>query len=246
MVHWDIHPAAAALDPCAQITADSTALADAAAGNFSATVVHCPGWTLADLVYHLYGVQHFWRRIVSDRLQPDQIDYPARPAGAALIESFRAGTKQLVAVLGAADPATPVWTWAPQKDAGFVLRHQVQEAAVHRWDAESPVGAAAPIERAVAIDSIEEFLTFSTNANADAAPLRASVTLEATDGDTTWLIEDAPGGLRWRRGGRASESQLRGTASDLLLWLYGRTPSNGLVSGNPAVLDRLRAHLSTD
>jgi uncharacterized protein (TIGR03083 family) len=244
VVHWDIHPAAAALDPCAQITADSAALADTAGGNFSAAVVHCPGWTLADLVYHLYGVQYFWRRIVSERLQPDQIDYPARPADRALIEAFRAGTEQLVTVLGTADPATPVWTWAPQKDAGFVIRHQVQEAAVHRWDAENAVGVAAPIEPPVAIDSIEEFLTFSTNA--DATPLRASVALEATDGDTTWLIEDAPGGLRWRRGDGASESRLHGTASDLLLWLYGRTPSDDLVSGDPAVLDRLRAHLSTD
>ena len=224
--------------------ADSTALADAAAGNFSASVVHCPDWTVGDLVYHVYGVQYFWRRIVSERLHPDQIDHPVRPPDAALIEAFRAGTEQLVAVLGAADPAMPVWTWAPQKDAGFVIRHQVQEAAVHRWDTENAVGAAAPIERAAAIDSIEEFLTFS--ADADAAPLRASVALEATDADTTWLVDDAPGGLRWRRADGASGSRLRGTASGVLLWLYGRMPSDELSSGDPAVLDRLRAHLSTD
>src|SRR5262249_56825057 len=138
------------------------------------------------------------------------------------------------------------WRCGPgrrRRTAGFVIRHQVQEAAVHRWDAENAVGPAAPIERAAAIDSIEEFLTFS--ADADAAPLRASVALEATDADTTWLVDDAPGGLRWRRADGASGSRLRGTASGILLWLYGRMPSDELSSGDPAVLDRLRAHLST-
>jgi uncharacterized protein (TIGR03083 family) len=244
VVQRDVHPAAAGLDPCAQIATDSAALADAAAGNFSAAVEHCPGWTVADLVYHTYEVQYFWRRIVGERAHPDQVDYPVRPADAALIDVFRAGAEQLVAVLGAADPATPVWTWAPQQDAGFVIRHQVQEAAVHRWDAENATGAAAAIERSAAIDSIEEFLTFSTNG--DAAPLRASVALEATDADAAWTVEDAPDGLSWRRGDGAFESRVRGTASDLLLWLYGRAPSRELVSGDAAVLDRLRAHLSTD
>src|SRR5262249_26417235 len=115
--------------------ADSAALADAAAGNFSASVVHCPDWMVGDLVYHVCRVQYLWRRIVSERLEPDQINHPVRPPDASLIEAFRAGTEQLVAVLGAADPAMPVWTWAPQKDARV------------RDTASGPGGRRAPLGR---------------------------------------------------------------------------------------------------
>jgi hypothetical protein len=95
-----------------------------------------------------------------------------------------------------------------------------------------------------AIDSIEEFLTFSTNV--DAAPLGATVAFEATDADAAWTVTDAPPGLSWRRGDSPAGAQVRGTASDLLLWLYARVPTTDVASGDLALLDRFRSHLSTD
>ena len=66
----------------------------------------------------------------------------------ALLARCRAGVEHLASTLAAADPAAPVWTWARQKDAGFVIRHQAQETAVHRWDAEHAAGRAFSIEPA--------------------------------------------------------------------------------------------------
>ena len=245
MAHWDIHPEAVGVDPLSQIAADSLALAEAAAGHFDTRVEHCPDWTMGDLVWHLFEVQSFWRGIVATQASdPDQIERPDQVDDAVLIDAFQDGADRLVGVLAAADPATPLWTWAAQKDAGFVIRHQVQEAAVHRWDAENAAGPAAPIDRATAIDSIEEFLTFSTTV--DAAPLGATVAFEATDADAAWTVIDAPPGLSWHRGDSPAAARVRGTASDLLLWLYARVPTADVASGDLALLNRFRSHLSTD
>jgi uncharacterized protein (TIGR03083 family) len=175
---------------------------------------------------------------------PREVVDPERPDDAALIAEFRAGAEAFVDILRKADPSAGVWTWSSQHDVAFVIRHQVQEAAVHRWDAQNAIGRAAPIEQAAAIDSIEEFLTFSTNVAAP--PLDASVVLEATNADAAWTVADAQPGLTSRRGDTDATARVRGTVSDLLLWLYARVPTAEVASGDLAILDRFRSHLSTD
>ncbi len=46
------------------ISADSNALADAAARDLTAPIPSCPGWVMADLVRHVLGVHESWCRIV--------------------------------------------------------------------------------------------------------------------------------------------------------------------------------------
>src|SRR5690242_20585991 len=123
-------------DPLTLIGAQSLALADAAEGNFDAPVEHCPDWTVQDLVRHVYGVHSFWGQVVERRLQdPEQVQAPEEVPADALLDTFRAGADRFVGVLALADPNAAVWTWSDQHDVAFVVRHQVQEAAVHRWDA---------------------------------------------------------------------------------------------------------------
>ena len=50
------------------IQRDSEAFAKAVDGNWTAPVEKCPGWSVADLVWHLRGVHYFWAAIVADRL----------------------------------------------------------------------------------------------------------------------------------------------------------------------------------
>jgi hypothetical protein len=128
-----------------------------------------------------------------------------------------------------------VWTWAPsQQNIAFITRHQVQEAAVHRWDAQNATAVAEPVDPAIAADSVEEFLTFSVSSVADrpATPrpsLGGAVVLTASDVARSWTIFDdiVPGTARFVRGADDSLPALTGTASDLLLWLYGRVPLAG-------------------
>jgi hypothetical protein len=96
---------------------------------WQAPVPGCPDWQLDDLVWHLAEVQHFWSWVVRSRA-PDPSTYvePARHPDDELLGFLAAQNAELETVLAGADPATRVWTWAPQQDVAFVLRRQAQEA----------------------------------------------------------------------------------------------------------------------
>ena len=170
-------------------------------------------------------------------------DTPARPADTELLAWCREGGEWLQGVLAAADPATPVWTWATQKDVAFVQRRMAQETAVHRVDAEQAAGAPASIDPALAVDGVDEFFQFFPVGKRDrATPLGGSVHLHATDTDGEWLVAEAGGGLAFSRGHAKGDAAARGTASDLLLLLWRRRdPGDVEVLGDAAVLERLLA-----
>ncbi len=254
---------ATGFDPLAEIAEHSAALARAAEANLDAPVEHCPGWTVTDLVWHLSEVHWFWAKIVAElpsEPPPDE-EGPDRPPPERLVERFRAGAEHLVRVLAAADPNAPCWTWAAtQRNAGFVLRHQVQEAAVHRWDAEHAAGRDVDLGTAGCLDSIDEFLTFSVSTVDGYHPdpprpgLDGALVLAATDADTEWTVTDdrLPGTVRFSPGpADAGLPRITGTASDLLLWLYGRvalpvSPGSADQQAAEQLVGRFRALAFTD
>lgn len=236
-------------DPFDSIATDSAGLAAAATGNLAAEVAHCPGWSVADLVRHLLGVHQAWGQVVERRLSdPTGITAAPPRADSDLLAAFRAGAVRLVEILRAADPATPVWTWAQQQDVAVVIRHQVQEAAVHRWDAEHAAGRPYVISTAAAADAIEEFFEHSLGTLArDAQPLTEPVRVQADDAGLTWTLVPADGLLTWHRGSQPTATTVRGTASDLLLWLYGRRGADELaVTGALETAHRVRSYAATD
>jgi len=202
-----------------------------AAGDLEARVPSCPEWTITDLAQHLAGVYIFWTQIVEPEGGSD--DLPGRDA-----------LQRMVEVLAAADPGQHVWTWSAQQDVAFVIRHQVQEAAVHRWDAQTAAGADVdPIASDLAADAIDEFLTLARPAmTEDSPPLPGSVHLHCTDVDGEWFVH--PDG-RVEPIHAKGDVALRGTASDLLLALYSRVPLDALdVIGDRAVAEAfLDVHL---
>ena len=214
------------------ITEHSAGFAAAARGNLDADVRYCPGWDVADLVEHLTEVHWFWATIAGDRLSapPDESGRPAKAPRPQMIDSFQAGADHMVAVLRAAAGDEKVWTWAPgQQNIAFITRHQVQEAAVHHWDAVDAAGGTLVIAAPVAVDSVEEFLTVSVSSDADPAePARPALAgqfaLRCTDADAVWTVSDGstPGTIRFEPGAGPDLRSVSATASDLLLWLYGR------------------------
>jgi uncharacterized protein (TIGR03083 family) len=246
----------------AAITQHSQGLAEAARGNLAAPVEHCPGWTVGDLVWHVADVHWFWGTIAGELLAepPSEERRPSRPSDEVLIDHFLAGADRLVSTLRAADQTATCWTWANQKDVAFVTRHQVQEAAVHHWDAAHAAQQTITydfVADEVAADCVDEFLTFSVSTEddpADAPPLDGSLwfcgCVTISDAVYQWLIEDGP------TPGTIAASHQRAPAimgahcspSDLLLWLYGRTPTNAShfpLESEPLV-QRFRALCFTD
>jgi uncharacterized protein (TIGR03083 family) len=226
-------------------------LGDAAAqASLDAPVVACPGWNVADLLWHIGEVHDFWGRVVASRAT-DRSQIPAapdRPADPELLAWYRAGLDRLADLLAAADPATSVWTWATQKDVAFVQRRMAQETIVHRVDAEvAATGTASPIDPALAVDGVDEFFQFFADDKLpDAAPLGGSIHLHTTDADGEWLVTEADDRLQVSHGHTKADAAARGSAADLLLLLWRRIHGPIDVHGDQAVLDRLVARTNLD
>lgn len=241
----------------AAITSHSRGFADAARDRLDAPVAHCPGWSVADLVHHLTEVHWFWAYVAEERPAdpPRDVEPPPRVDDHLLVRAFEAGARRLVDVLAATDQSLPCWTWAPQQqDVAFVTRHQVQEAAVHHWDAAHATGGTATIDPAVAADSVDEFLAFSVSSAADPLDplppaLDGTLAIVATDAGAAWTVTDGdvPGTAAVTEGAGPEAPAVRGRAADLLLWLYGRVETQQVGSGvPPALLARFRALCDTD
>jgi len=229
----------------------SGGFAEAVRDNLDGRVEHCPDWDVADLVWHLSEVHWFWKTIAAERLDgpPEKSRRPQRPERDELVAAFERGADELVDVLRDADQEAPAWTWYPaRQDVGFITRHQVQEAAVHHWDAAQSAGAAWSVRPEVAADAVEEFLTCSLADQEDVQRLGRSlsgpIVLTATDTGSSWTVSQAnPGAALLWKAGADGPVTVTGTASDLLLWLYGRA---SLPSDQPDRVAEFRSLSSTD
>jgi uncharacterized protein (TIGR03083 family) len=186
---------------------------------WAARVPGCPDWTLRDLVSHLARVQHFWAWVVRTRAQdPSGYVEPRRHPDDELLGFGAACSAALEVALAGADPAEPVWTWAPQKDVAFVLRRQAQEATVHTADVEQVLGDVRPVPADVGIDGLDEWLEVMVpGALPDGPPAGAHpVVLHAVDADAERTL--VPGSRPF------PIATLTGTAGDLLLAVWRRVP----------------------
>jgi uncharacterized protein (TIGR03083 family) len=189
------------------------------AHGWRARVPGCPDWDLADLVWHLAEVQHFWAWVVGSRAQdPSGYAEPDRRPDDELLAFLAASSARVETVLDGADPAEPVWTWASRRDVAFVLRRQAQEAVVHTADVEQVLGDLRAIPADVGLDGIDEWLeVFVPSALPDGPPAGAHpVVLHAVDADAqrTLFAGTRPFPI----------ATLTGNAGDLLLWLWHRLP----------------------
>jgi len=219
----------------------SEALARLAPSAMDLSVEHCPGWAVEDLLRHLIEVQWFWATIVEQRLDaPVEEGRPTDVAKDGLVERFLSGADHLVQVLSSATQSDHVWTWAPlQHDVAFVTRHQVQEIAVHHWDAAHASGTEVVIASDVATDAIAEFLTVSVSSVSDPAdppraPFDGVLGLRCSDVNEGWTVRDAPapGTIGFREGVDVGVPTLTASSSDLLLWLYARKNVAGDAAAN--------------
>ncbi|MFY1696202.1 maleylpyruvate isomerase N-terminal domain-containing protein [Solwaraspora sp. WMMA2101] len=218
-------------------------------------VPSCPDWTLLDLVHHLGSVYAWVRetvtRGVTDAPAARRSDPTGRPDGAAALEWWQQEFDALVTLLDGLDPEMPAWNWAPQaKKVGFWPRRMAHETAVHRWDAQTAIVGVEPIETKLAVDGIGEVLDSWLPAGRGRGPKPAYgvVHLRASDAEQEWYVRLRGEGMALLDTDTILDSDdhhtrtlATGTASDLLLGLWGRVQFDVLdVSGDAALLDSLR------
>ena len=205
---------------------------------WGARVPGCPEWDLADLVWHLGEVQHFWGWLVRTRAtSPAGYPEPGRPADDDLPAFAAARARELEDALSRAEPTDPVWTWAPQQDVAFVLRRQAQEATVHRVDAEQTLGEVTPIAAGVGLDGLDEWLEVMVPGALPGGPPTGAepVVLHAVDADAERTVFAGTADL--------PVATLTGSAGDLLLAAWRRVPLSAVTVDGDA--DRAAALLAT-
>jgi uncharacterized protein (TIGR03083 family) len=239
-------------DMLALIDDRSAALREAAAqAGLGAQVPGCPDWTVADLVEHLGQVHLFWAAVVTvgpaDAPPPDDVIGDREPHGDLLTWSGDA-TGRLVTALQEAGPDRICWTWweeasmAPNTSAA-VARHQVQEAAVHAFDAQGAAGHALPLPPAAAADGVHEYITVELPTNGPWPYEPATVILETGPGGS-WLLDLGTHGVRVLAGDEHGDAKPSATVtadpSDMVLAFYRRDTAHDLqIDGDAELVPQL-------
>lgn len=227
------------------------------APDLEAQVPSCPEWTLLELVKHLADGRRAWAATIAagptataeTTPEPTEVldGTPVASADrAALTAWLAASTEDLLEQLRAAGPDRGCWTWwgssqSPQT-CGAVARHQLQQVAVHTYDAQLTVGTPKPLPGEVAVDGVEEFLTTCCATTSPWPHEPAIVDYHASEGRSwrVWLSADGARSARLDAPGATPDASARGTASDLVLMLYGRVPVDSLaLEGDPRIFDQL-------
>jgi uncharacterized protein (TIGR03083 family) len=229
----------------------------AAAPSLDVRVPTCPEWTLLDLVQHLVEGRHKWAAIVAagPADAPAAFSAPAAPREReAPLTWFAASVRELLDALREAGPDRGCWTWwdtsqSPQT-SGAVARHQLQQLAVHTYDAQVTVGTPQPLHSEVALDGVDEFLTTCCAGTEPWPHEPVVVDYHATEG-RSWRLRVSDGHTRVTRlpyGATAGEDRepadvaAWGTAHELVMFFYGRIPTESLhTEGNQGILDQLHA-----
>ncbi|MFF4896186.1 maleylpyruvate isomerase family mycothiol-dependent enzyme [Streptomyces sp. NPDC001068] len=234
----------------------------ASAPSLDVQVPTCPEWTLSDLAQHIGEGRRAWAATVAAGPAPAKSvpeDAPAAPREREALPAWlAASTGELLDALREAGPDRGCWTWwgASQSpgNCGAVARHQLQQIAVHTYDAQVTVGTPEPLPDEVALDGVEEFL-FTCVATTSPWPHKPTAfDFHAAEGRSWRLTVDGDGARTTRvptpgttpattadSGPDAAGVSVHGTASDLVLFLYDRIPAHSLrIEGDAGLFDLLR------
>lgn len=217
-------------------------------GGLDAAVPWIPEWRVRDLIGHL-GTVHRWATAIlragtTERPPPGATQQP--PADENLLDWYETGLVELVATLRTTAPAAPAWHMSPAAEqvAASWARRQAHELTVHRMDLEAAAGVPlTPVDPVLAEDGVDELLAVVVPRWAHTEPLvsaAATVGVTCTDTGRSWSVRVAEGDVSVapaRTG--AEEAHVRGTATQLLLHLWGR-PADVVVDGDPAAEALLR------
>lgn len=228
---------------------DGAELLAAASTDWGRPVPGCPGWDAADLVRHVGDLLFWMGAIVSAGQRVSRRSLEPPPSNASELEDwYRERLERTLRILRNPAPDAETWTFSTLGDRQVSWWHRrlAAEIAIHRWDAQraaehDPNRALPPLNGTVAAAGITEYMTDFLPGLLDqdtVTGIAGTLHLHATDGPSEWWVDlDAREAAVPEH--RKGDTAVRGTRSDLLLWLTNRETAAPLeVLGDGAVVTR--------
>ena len=218
------------MDQIRQLRTEGEALLAAArAAGLDAPIEHCPGWDMQRLVSHTAKVFQRTVVVVAEGLMapPPSDRFTAFARDESIFDQYAVVLDDLVDALGNAVPNAPSWNFSGENlTNAFWVRRMLNEAAIHRWDAQHAAGTAEGFDPALAVDIIDELLfvlmpVLSASKNPE---LSATFHFHCTDIEGEWLTAFTAGSPITTREHAKGQLAVRGPASPLCLWAWNRLP----------------------
>ena len=219
------------------IAAESRRLSDVVAAlDLEARVPSTPEWSVRDLAHHIGEVQWYWGENVRAQNADERsgAELTAVPEDTDLLAWLGWCTYSLLGALREVGPDAPCWAWWPEPHtAGAVGRHQAQEASVHRWDAEG-------VSRRRRAAAPRAGRRRGARVHRDHGRVRPGLAARRGHADRHRHRGELAGGRDRGAERSARVSELRASASDLVLMLYRRLPvPDAAVEGDPILVAAL-------
>jgi uncharacterized protein (TIGR03083 family) len=237
------------LDYLSIISDESSRIVDAYELDRRAAVPWSDRWTVGTVARHVAGTHHVVADVIRGRPTADfglfaNLRTPAKDSPE-FVEWFRSGTASLLDQVSSVPADDECWSWfEPGSSVGWWARRMAHEAVVHRSDVDAAQGREFSVAPEVAADGIDEFLDVFVAASraAQDGPAGPTMSVECSDRKECWWVDLSRRGERTvSREPRDASVGIRGTAQQLLLFVWGRTPAGALAldaSGDVGELDR--------
>lgn len=172
----------------------------------------CPAWTLDELFGHLGSIERWAAEVVVASRFVEEPSPPAKGAAAWFLE----GSETFLATMAALDPDTPCWNFGPPpRKAGFWLRRQAHEHAIHLIDACQASNLKSPaLGEDFMLDGIDEVLTMFTP---------RQLRLERMPRPEAAVSFHVPGAACWTLGQGPAAATITAPSHGMYLGLWGRT-----------------------
>lgn len=184
----------------------------------------CPGWTVTDLLGHLWVIQTWVQSILRAR-----VPQPTQEAGPSPVADFIDGIPDFLTAMRAITADEPCWNFGPEpRRAGWWIRRQAHEHAIHRVDLEAALGTTPTFEAAFAADGVDEVLSvfYPRQVRLERiGPIAATIRIVAADTGDEWVLGDGDPVASvtadayalylgvWKRGDLAAVARLDGDAA---------------------------------
>jgi len=223
---------------------ESAAFIEAVDGSLDVDVPACSEWTMRDLSSHVgktwaiattsvaAATDHFTSPGDRGRIPDDD---------ALVVEWLQHVRTAMLSTMASTEPDADAWSFAANdQTAGFWQRRMAQETVVHNWDAHDAIGQTYAIDAELALDGINEYfavgLQYSSSKPGRLYPSE-TLHLHRTDGDGEWMLRGDGDRVVVTEEHAKGDAAVRGSAEDLLLWIWGRSSEGVEILGDTEVAD---------